>query len=177
MASFKNARRATSAAGRRSSGPGRTPQNPIEPSGSSRQTTGRFIDRSDPVLRAFDAGVDHGARDGSPGECPFRDDPLRDAWIRGCVLGRSGLRPKHSPILRGLDSGERSGPSVRSAALVVCSVCGQLASEMEQIDEAREIELFGAARYAWCPACRRKVDRPWSASYMSKWNRFIRSHR
>jgi ribosome modulation factor len=126
--------------------------------------------RKDPVLRAYDEGVEQGARGASPGECPFRDTPLRDAWVTGCVHGRTGVaQPEHSPIRDDGSVNER-GPSLRSTSSVECTLCGQFGTISDRISDAREIEMFGAARYAWCILCRRKVEAPWSDDYKRQWD-------
>jgi ribosome modulation factor len=136
------------------------------------------IDRNEPVLRAYDEGVEEGTRGASPGECPFREQSLRDAWLTGCVYGRTGVaRPKPMPIRDAGAWSSEGGPSLRSTSAAECSLCGQLVTASEQVNDAREIEMFGAARYAWCPLCRRKVEPPWSNGYKKRWNRFVEGYR
>jgi ribosome modulation factor len=132
-----------------------------------------FQRHNDPVLRAYDEGVEQGTRGASPGECPFREQPLRDAWLTGCVHGRTGVsRPERAPILEaGAFSGE-AGPALRATSTAECSLCGQLGTQRDRLNDAREIEMFGAARYGWCALCRGKVEPPWSDGYKHRWDVF-----
>ena len=53
---------------------------------------------------------------------------------------------------------------------VECALCGQIGTFSDQVNDAREIEVLGAARYAWCVLCRRKVEAPWSDDYKRRWD-------
>src|SRR4051794_37741593 len=102
---------------------------------------------SDPVLRAYDEGVEQGSRGASPGECPFREQPMRDAWLTGCVHGLTGVVKPLRVAIRDEGAWSGEGPSVRPTSSTECSLCGQLGMASELLAEAREIEMFGVARY------------------------------
>jgi ribosome modulation factor len=146
------------------------PAHPAEAPPPTPAHTRRFTDRSDPVQRAFEDGLEQGRRDASPGECPFKDEPLRSAWLEGCVQGRFGIKLADRSALDVDRSNPR--PSLRAKTTLVCTVCEQIWSESDARNEPREKGLFGAARYAWCASCRRKVDQPWSEEYRKRWDRF-----
>jgi hypothetical protein len=105
-----------------------------------------------------------------------REQPQRDAWLTGCVHGRTGVtHPEHPPIREaGAWSGD-GGPSLGRTSSIECSLCGQLGITPHGLSDAREMEMFGATQYAWCPLCRRKVEPPWSADYKLRWDALIRS--
>src|ERR1700682_2402624 len=125
----------------------------------------------DPLIRAYDDGVEQGSRGASPGECPFCEQPLRDAWVTGCLHGRTGaVQPERTPIRDDGAWSAEGGPSLRSTPSNECSLCGQLGTVPEQINDGREIEMFGATRYAWCLLCHRKVQPPWSDDYKRRWD-------
>jgi ribosome modulation factor len=125
----------------------------------------------DLVLRAYDDGVEQGSRGASPGDCPFQDQPQRAAWVTGCLDGRAGkARPARTPI-RHDGAVSEVGPSLRTTSSIECELCGMVSTSPEQITEVREIEMFGAARYAWCLLCHRKVEPPWSEDYKQRWDR------
>ena len=147
------------------------PAHPAEAPPPTPAHTRGFTDRSDPVLRAFYDGLEQGGRDASPGECPFKDELLRNAWLEGCVQGRFGMKPARRSALDVDRSNPR--PSLRAKTTLVCTVCEQIWSDSDTKNEARELERFGTVRYAWCASCRRKVDQPWSEEYRKRWDRFV----
>jgi len=127
--------------------------------------------RRDPILRAYDDGVEQGARDASPGECPFRDPELRLAWLTGCVHGRAGIvRPTREPIRDDGAWAPADEPSLRPTSSLECALCNQLRTTSNRINDSREIEMFGAARYAWCILCKQHVVEPWLEDYKRRWD-------
>lgn len=50
-----------------------------------------------------------------------------------------------------------------------CSCCGQNYDHKYSVDSANSALIFGAVRYAICPVCLQEVEKPWSKSYMKKW--------
>lgn len=60
---------------------------------------------------------------------------------------------------------------------LTCALCEQLIDEGRQHVDTSEAVLFGAERYAWCPACEQEVPQPWTEEYRRSWTRVMRARR
>jgi hypothetical protein len=61
-------------------------------------------------------------------------------------------------------------PGPRLTLASICAICGKPLDDARSHDDALDVALFGAARFAQCIGCERVVAPPWTPEYQQRWN-------